>query len=61
VRVLADEAERAEEIDVERARAELREAQEQVANPSIGVDPAAALDTLMRAQARVEAAETEKK
>jgi len=57
VRVLADEAERAEEIDVERARAELRKAQEQVTNPAVGVDPAAALDALLHAQARVDAAE----
>ncbi len=57
VRVLADVAERAEESDVERARADLKRAQNQVANPSIGVDPAVALDALLRAQARVEAAE----
>ena len=57
VRVLANDAERAEEIDVERARAELRRAQDQVINPSVGVDPAAALDALLHAQARLDAAE----
>jgi F-type H+-transporting ATPase subunit epsilon len=57
VRVLADQAERAEEIDVERAKADLRRALDLVTNPSVGVDPAAALDAMMHAQARVEAAE----
>ncbi len=57
VRVLADVAERAEEIDLERARAELRRAQEEAENPSIGIDPAKALASLLHAQARVEAAE----
>jgi F-type H+-transporting ATPase subunit epsilon len=56
VRVLADMAERAEEIDIERARAELRQAQENVLNGSPGLDPAAALSALERAQARVDAA-----
>jgi len=57
VRVLADTAERAEEIDVERAKAAFKRAQDRVMNPSIGIDPAAALNALMRAQARIEAAE----
>ena len=57
VRVLADVAERAEEIDLERARAELRRAQEEAGNPSIGIDPAKALAALLHAQARVDAAE----
>lgn len=56
VRVLANAAERAEEIDVERAREDLRRAQEQVINPSLGVDPAVALDAMAWAQARVDAA-----
>jgi F-type H+-transporting ATPase subunit epsilon len=56
VRVLADVAERAEEIDVERARRALQRAQEQVTNPALGVDPAVALDAMWRAQARIEAA-----
>ncbi len=42
VRVLANVAERAEEIDIERARKDLQTAQEQVMNPALGVDPAIA-------------------
>jgi F-type H+-transporting ATPase subunit epsilon len=57
VRVLANTAERSEEIDVERARADLRAAQSQIVNPSVGVDPAVSLDALAWAQARVDAAE----
>ena len=56
VRVLADVAERAEEIDLERARRALRKAQEAGLNPALGVDPAAALEAMSRAQARLEAA-----
>ena len=57
VRVLADAAERAEEIDVERARAALRRAREQVLNPPAGADTNQALAALERAQARIEVAE----
>ncbi len=57
VRVLADAAERAEDIDLEKARAELRRATEDVTTPAVGVDPAKALDMLLHAQARVDAAE----
>jgi F-type H+-transporting ATPase subunit epsilon len=53
VRVLADVAERAEEIDVDRARAALQRAQEQIG----GEDPAAALAAVERAQARIATAE----
>ena len=56
VRVLANTAERAEEIDVERAQADLKRAQEQVINPALGVDPAVALEAMAWAQARVDAA-----
>jgi F-type H+-transporting ATPase subunit epsilon len=56
VRILANAAERAEEIDIERARRALQRAQEQLFNPSLGVDPAFALDAMQRAQARLEAA-----
>ena len=59
VRVLANAAERSEEIDVERARRALREAQEQLATPALGVDPAFALDAIASAQARIEAHERE--
>jgi len=57
VRVLADVAERAEEIDVQRAKAALQRAQEEGLNPALGVDPGAALLAMARAQARLEAAE----
>ena len=56
VRVLADACERAEEIDVERARRALERAQQQMMNPSLGVDPAAALSAIARAEARLQAA-----
>jgi len=55
VRVLAAGAERAEEIDVERAKADLKRAQELVFNPSVAVDPAESLSALARAQARLDA------
>ena len=57
VRVLADAAERAEDVDLERARAALRRAREQVLNPSAGGDNHEALAALERAQARIEVAE----
>jgi F-type H+-transporting ATPase subunit epsilon len=53
VRVLADVAERAEEIDVERAQRALARAQEQMGNPALGVDPAVALEAIARAEARL--------
>jgi len=56
VRLLVDTAERAEEIDVERARRALQRAQEQMMNASLGVDPAMALSAIARAQARLDAA-----
>jgi F-type H+-transporting ATPase subunit epsilon len=56
VRVLATAAERAEEIDVERAKAALKRAQEALFNASLGVDPAMALGAMARAQARLDAA-----
>src|ERR1043165_4758830 len=56
VRVLANIAERAEEIDIERAKADLARANEQMINPALGVDPAVALEALAWAQARVDAA-----
>jgi F-type H+-transporting ATPase subunit epsilon len=60
VRVLADLAERAEEIDVERARRAMQRAQEQVMNPALGVDPGAALEAMARAEARITAKEQQK-
>ena len=56
VRVLADVAERAEEIDVQRARTALERAQAEGLNPALGADPGAALLAMARAQARLEAA-----
>jgi len=56
VRVLANAAERAEEIDVARAQADMQRAQEQVLNPSLGIDPAFALAEMASAQARLDAA-----
>jgi F-type H+-transporting ATPase subunit epsilon len=55
VRVLANVAERAEEIDVERAKKDLAKAQEEVINPALGVDPAVSLDAMAWAQARLDA------
>jgi F-type H+-transporting ATPase subunit epsilon len=57
VRVLADVAERAEEIDVQRAKAALQRAQDAGLNPALGVDPGAALLAMARAQARLATAE----
>jgi F-type H+-transporting ATPase subunit epsilon len=57
IRVLANIAERAEEIDLGRVNTELKRAEEHVLNPALGVDPAAALEALAWAQARSEAAE----
>jgi F-type H+-transporting ATPase subunit epsilon len=54
VRVLADSAEKAEDIDLARAKAELQKATEQLATAP---DPDAALAAVNRAQAWVNAAE----
>src|SRR3954452_11325563 len=56
VRILANVAERAEEIDIGKAKADLARASEQVINPALGVDPAVALEAMAWAQARVDAA-----
>jgi len=55
VRVLANVAERAEEIDVERARVDLQRAESEVLNPALGADPAVALYAMAWAQARLDA------
>jgi F-type H+-transporting ATPase subunit epsilon len=57
VRVLANIAERAEEIDVERARAELRAAVEGLCNVSPEANPEELIAAEQRARARVDAAE----
>jgi len=54
VRVLADSAEKAEDINVERAKADLQKAQDQLATTP---DPDVALAAVNRAQARINAAE----
>jgi F-type H+-transporting ATPase subunit epsilon len=60
VRVLANAAVPADEIDVEAARRDLQKANEEVVNSGAGVDPAIALDELAWAQARVDAAAKDK-
>ncbi len=57
IRVLADEAEQGEEIDLNRARSELREAEERVMHPDPAGDPQAPLEAMAVAQAKVDAAE----
>ncbi len=57
IRILADAAERKEEINVEEAREELRKATEEAAKELRGeIDPNVALDQIARAQAKVDAA-----
>lgn len=57
VRVLADRAERVNEIDVSRAQSALKRAQEKLALPATaGIDVARALNALRRAEARLAAA-----
>jgi F-type H+-transporting ATPase subunit epsilon len=57
VRVLAEMAERKEEIDLAAARAAAQKATQNLSNLMAGAaDPAVALDEAMRAEARVEAA-----
>jgi F-type H+-transporting ATPase subunit epsilon len=57
VRVLANLAELAEDINIERVRTELQKANEDLLNPALGVDPAVALDALAWAQARIDASQ----
>lgn len=56
VRILADRAENADEIDVARAQAALTRANERLLHPVPDVDVARALNALHRAQARLAAA-----
>jgi len=55
VRVLADSAMRKEEVDIERARTDLKRAQELMSNPS-DIDPAQALEDAQKAQAQIDTA-----
>ena len=54
---LADSAERAEEIDIARAEAAKKRAEERLAHPGEGVDLARAEAALRRALARIEVAQ----
>ncbi|MDQ6664877.1 MAG: ATP synthase F1 subunit epsilon [Acidobacteriota bacterium] len=56
VRVLADSAEKKEEIDLARATEELKRASGVLENPPVDLDPANALAEMQRAQARVDLA-----
>lgn len=56
IRVLANRAESADEIDLARAQAALKRAEERILNPAPGVDVARALNAASRARARLEAA-----
>lgn len=60
VRVLAEEVEKAEEIDVAKAEDDLRRAQEDMSSPHVEVDPALALEAMQKALARVDAARMQK-
>ncbi|MBV8905474.1 MAG: F0F1 ATP synthase subunit epsilon [Acidobacteriia bacterium] len=57
VRVLADAAERPEEIDVERARRAEGRARERELNPELGLDPADAVAAVLRAETRIAVAQ----
>jgi len=57
VRVLADSAERAEDINLDRARSDLARAQQQLSSTAPDADPVAAMAAANRAQARIDAAE----
>lgn len=56
VRVLTDIAEKAQEINVSAAEKDLKEAQEAMINPAVGIDIASALIAAKHAQARIDAA-----
>jgi F-type H+-transporting ATPase subunit epsilon len=56
VRVLTDVAEKAQEIDVSAAEKDLKRAQDEMINPALGIDIAAALIAVRHAQARIDAA-----
>ncbi len=56
VRVLSDIAEKGQEIDVTQAEKDLKHAQDEIVDPALGVDIAAALIAVRHAQARIDAA-----
>jgi len=59
VRVLTDFAEKGQEIDAGQAEKDLKQAQDAMINPALGVDIAAALIAFRHAQARIDAARKE--
>jgi F-type H+-transporting ATPase subunit epsilon len=59
VRVLTDVAERGHEIDVSKAEKDLKQAQDAMLNPALGIDIASALTAALHAQARIDAARKE--
>lgn len=59
VRVLVDIAEKGNEIDVGQAEKDLKQAQEAMINPALGIDIASALIAVRHAQARIDAARKE--
>jgi F-type H+-transporting ATPase subunit epsilon len=59
VRVLSDTAEKGHEIDVSKAEKDLKQAQDAMVNPALGIDIASALIAARHAQARIDAARKE--
>jgi F-type H+-transporting ATPase subunit epsilon len=59
VRVLTDFAEKGQEIDATQAEKDLKQAQDAMINPALGVDIAAALIAFRHAQSRIDAARKE--
>jgi F-type H+-transporting ATPase subunit epsilon len=55
VRVIANTAERADDIDLKRAQDALQRANQRLLNPTADVDIARALNAMKRAEARIEA------
>jgi F-type H+-transporting ATPase subunit epsilon len=56
VRVLTDQAEKGQEVDVTKAEQDLKHAQDAMINPALGIDIASALIAARHAQARIDAA-----
>jgi F-type H+-transporting ATPase subunit epsilon len=56
VRVLTDVAEKGHEIDASKAERDLKQAQDAMINPALGIDIASALIAARHAQARIDAA-----
>lgn len=59
VRVLTDEADKGQEIDVSKAEKDLKQAQDSMVNPGLGIDIAGALIAYRHAQAKIDAARKE--